>query len=346
MDRRFFARFLYGTSAWNAAVLLLLLVFYAALSRWLFVAKVGSGARGVLLTGFVGLLVVGAILYYGSRQATMSRLLDAETKRAESEKQMAYKLQGAFLQQRLPVASNLGFSATYLPATLGTLVGGDWYDAFELSRGRIMFSIGDVAGHGIEAAVAMSRARQAIIAAALQDIDPGLILARANTALLIQDTKFATAICGYVDTATLEVTYATAGHPPGIMIDKDGSARLLEYEGLPLGVAQDAVYPTFHLDAPLDSLLVLYTDGALEYDRNLLEGERRMLQTASDIAVRRVKNPAGAIQDAIFAEYEPLDDVAILTISFHDQAQGANERDESERWSVGLTGLRAPILDK
>jgi len=276
----------------------------------------------------------------------MSRLLDAETKRAESEKQMAYKLQGAFLQQRLPVASNLGFSATYLPATLGTLVGGDWYDAFELSRGRIMFSIGDVAGHGIEAAVAMSRARQAIIAAALQDIDPGLILARANTALLIQDTKFATAICGYVDTATLEVTYATAGHPPGIMIDKDGSARLLEYEGLPLGVAQDAVYPTFHLDAPLDSLLVLYTDGALEYDRNLLEGERRMLQTASDIAVRRVKNPAGAIQDAIFAEYEPLDDVAILTISFHDQAQGANERDESERWSVGLTGLRAPILDK
>ena len=167
MNSRFSARFLYGTSPWNAAVLLLLLAFYAALSRWLFVAKVGSGARGVLLTGFVGLLLVGVILYYGSRQAAMSRLLDAETKHAESEKQMAYKLQGAFLQQGLPVASNLGFSATYLPATLGTLVGGDWYDAFELSRGRIMFSIGDVAGHGIEAAVTMSRARQAIIAAAL-----------------------------------------------------------------------------------------------------------------------------------------------------------------------------------
>lgn len=278
MGRRFFAGFLYGTSAWTAAVLLLLLIFYAALSRWLFVAKVGSGARGVLLTGFVGLLIVGVIPYYGSRQATMSRLLDAETKRAESEKQMAYKLQGAFLQQRLPVASNLGFSATYLPATLGTLVGGDWYDAFELSRGRIMFSIGDVAGH--------------------------------------------------------------------VMIDKDGSAQLLEYHGLPLGVAQNAVYPTFRLDATLDSMLVLYTDGALECDRNLLEGERRMLQTASDIAVRRVKNPAGAIQDAIFAEYEPLDDVAILTISFHDQAQGGSEQDESERWSIGLRGVRAPFSDK
>jgi len=346
MDKRFFARFLYGTSAWNAAVLFLLLAFYAALSRWLFLAKVGSGARGVLLTGFVGLLIVGVILYYGSRQATMSRLLDVETKRAESEKVLAYKLQGAFLQQRLPVASNLGFSATYLPATLGTLVGGDWYDAFELSRGRIMFSIGDVAGHGIEAAVTMSRARQAIIAAALQDIDPGSILARANTALLVQDTNFATAICGYVDTATLEVTYATAGHPPGILIDKDGSAQLLQYDGLPLGVAQNAVYPTFRLDARLDSLLVLYTDGALEYDRDLLEGERRMLQTASDIAVRRLENPAGAIRDAIFAEYEPLDDVAILTISFHDPVQGGSEQSKSERWSIGLRGVRAPFSDK
>jgi serine phosphatase RsbU (regulator of sigma subunit) len=346
MNSRFSARFLYGTSPWNAAVLLLLLAFYAALSRWLFVAKVGSGARGVLLTGFVGLLLVGVILYYGSRQAAMSRLLDAETKHAESEKQMAYKLQGAFLQQGLPVASNLGFSATYLPATLGTLVGGDWYDAFELSRGRIMFSIGDVAGHGIEAAVTMSRARQAIIAAALQDSEPGSILVRANTALLLQDTKFATAICGYIDTATLEVTYATAGHPPGIMIDKDGSAQLLEYDGLPLGVAQNAVYPTFRLDAQRDSLLVLYTDGALEYDRDLLEGERRMLQTATDIAVRRVKDPAGAIQDAIFAEYEPLDDVAILAISFHDQAQDNGEQGDSERWSIGLQGTRAPFSEK
>ena len=346
MNRRFFARFLYGTSPWNTAVLLLLLAIYAALSRWLFVAKVGPGARGVLLMGFVGLLVVGVILYYGSRQATMSRLLDDETKRAESEKQMAYKRQGAFLQQRLPVASNLGFSATYLPATRGTLVGGDWYDAFELSRGRIMFSIGDVAGHGIEAAVTMSRARQAIIAAALQDSEPGSILARANTALLLQDTKFATAICGYIDTATLEVTYATAGHPPGIMIDKDGSAQLLEYDGLPLGVAPNAVYPTFRLDAQRDSLLVLYTDGALEYDRDLLEGERRMLQTATDIAVRRVKDPAGAIQDAIFAEYEPLDDVAILAISFHDEAQDNGEQGDSERWSIGLQGTRAPFSDK
>jgi phosphoserine phosphatase RsbU/P len=100
----------------------------------------------------------------------------------------------------------------------------------------------------------------------------------------------------------VEVTYATAGHPPAIMIDKDGSAQLLEYDGLPLGVARNSVYPTFRLNAQLDSLLVLYTDGVLEYNHDLLEGERRMLQTPSDIAARRVENSAGAIQDAMFAE--------------------------------------------
>jgi serine phosphatase RsbU (regulator of sigma subunit) len=198
-------RFLYGTSGWNAAVLLLLLLLcYVGLARWITAAHLGATANSVLLGGFVLLLLIGVMLYYGARQASISRRLDAETLRADTEHQLTAKLQEAFLKQPLPAISNMGFSATYLPAATRSLVGGDWYDAFELPHGRVMFSLGDVAGHGIEAAVAMSRARQAIIAAALQDNDPGSVLARANETFMMQDTRFATAICGYIDPGTLD----------------------------------------------------------------------------------------------------------------------------------------------
>ncbi|HEY6234279.1 MAG TPA: PP2C family protein-serine/threonine phosphatase [Candidatus Elarobacter sp.] len=335
-------RFLYGTSGWNAAVLLLLLICYVGLAGWLRAAHVGSTANSVLLGGFVLLLLIGVMLYYGSRQASISRRLNEQTLRADAEHRLTTELQKAFLQQPLPAISNMGFSATYLPAAAQSLVGGDWYDAFELPHGRVMFSLGDVAGHGIEAAVTMTRARQSIIAAALQDSDPGSVLARANEMLLMQDTKFATAICGYIDPGTLEVTYATAGHPPAIFVDQSGAARLLPYDGLPLGVEHGASYPTFKLTAEHDSLLVLYTDGLLEYDRDLIEGERRMVEAARNIAVQRLSNPAGAIEDAIFKNRKPVDDVAILTIAFRDASIAGANADPSENWSIGLRGLRAP----
>jgi hypothetical protein len=340
--KRFRGRFLHGTSAWNAPVLLSVLVVYAALSALLLLTNWQPAAKAAVLTAFVALLVVAAILYYGSRQSGMTVALEHETERADLEKELADKLQEAFLQQQLPAVSNLGFSATYLPAAATVQVGGDWYDAFELPHGRILFSIGDVAGHGIDAAVTMSRARQAIIAAALYEADPGAILERANKTLMLQDTRFATAICGFVDPATLQVTYATAGHPPAILTTPLGGARLLEYDGLPLGIHLDATYPSFTFAAEPHSMLVLYTDGLLEYDRNLIQGERRMLETARAIAGRRVDNPAAEIQDAIFAQYEPLDDVAILTISFRDGA-GRTQHD-GENSSVALRGVRTPYM--
>lgn len=335
-------RFFYGTSGWNAAALLLLLLCYLGLAHWVSVARVGSVANSVLLGGFVLLLMIGAMLYYGARQATISRRLDSETLRADAEHELVGRLQEAFLQQPLPAVSNMAFSATYLPASTQSLVGGDWYDALELPHGRVMFSIGDVAGHGIDAAVTMSRARQAIIAAALQDSNPGSVLARANETLMLQKTNFATAICGYVDPQTLEVTYATAGHPPAILVDRSGAARLLRYQGLPLGIESGSTYPTFTLKADHDSLLVLYTDGLLEYDHDLIAGERRMLEAAKNVAAQRLTDPAGAIEDAIFKNCKPLDDVAILTIAFRDHALDAANADSSERWSIGLRGRRAP----
>ncbi|HEX3550111.1 MAG TPA: PP2C family protein-serine/threonine phosphatase [Candidatus Elarobacter sp.] len=347
--RAFVGRFLYGTSGWNAVTFALIAGAFGAIIVWVLLAgfRPGGGSLQTHLSVLaLSLLVAVAIaaggLYYGARQATMSRRVDAQTRRADDEHRIAEQLQQAFLQQQLPSLSNLGFSATYLPASHESNVGGDWYDAFELPDGRIMFSMGDVAGHGVDAAVTMSRARQAIITAALQERDPGVVMARANLTLMLQDTKFATAICGYVDPRTLSVTYATAGHPPGILARPGGQVQILQYDGLPLGVAHDATYPTFTVASEDDALLVLYTDGIVEYDRDLAAGERRLLDAVRDVARRRLDNPAAAIERAIFASYEPRDDVAIMTIAFTKESAGNGRASKANR-SVGFRGVRAPF---
>lgn len=331
---------MYGTSGWNAAVLLLLFLLYAALSWWLETHGFAGALGSVILVGAVAVLAIAALLYYGHRQATITRSLDAQTVRANAERQAVDQLQEALLQQNLPAVANLRFSATYSPATVGSNVGGDWYDAFELPHGRIMFCIGDVSGHGIEAAATMTRARHAVIAAALRDSDPASILHHTNDALLLRNAKFTTAICGYVNTATLEVRYATAGHPPAILIDADGEATLLRYGGLPLGVEPNGGYSTFDFTAKPNSMLLLYTDGLIEYSRDLIEGERRMLKIACDTMRECAEDPAEAIRQAIFSHYKASDDVAILTISFRDTAASI---DHSSDWSVGLHGARTPF---
>jgi CHASE3 domain sensor protein len=260
----------------------------------------------VVLTGAAA--IFGVFQTRAARQAFESRI------RYEDQKRIADALQTAFLTKHLPATPNLGLHATYIPAMSEALVGGDWYDAFELPDKRILFSIGDVAGHGLEAAVIMSRARQAIIAAALHENDPGRVLERANEAILLQESRMVTAICGYIDPATLEIVYATAGHPPPILARPNMPSICLPYDGLPLGVVTKATYRTFVATASDGALMVLYTDGVIEHKRDVIAGTARLLEVTR-LAVAE-EDPALAIQRQIFAGASPTDDVAILTVRF------------------------------
>jgi serine phosphatase RsbU (regulator of sigma subunit) len=243
----------------------------------------------------------------------------------ENEKRIADALQAAFVQKALPVIPNLGFHASYVPAGAEAQVGGDWYDAFELADGRILFSIGDVAGHGIEAAVIMSRARQAIISSALHELDPAAVLSKANETIMLQEPKMVTAICGYINPATLQITYATAGHPPPVLAFRDADPYFLEHDGLPLGILPEVRYRSFVAQARAGALLVLYTDGVIEHKRDLIDGERRLLEAAHFAVTENSGDPASSLQLAIFADKLPVDDVAIMTVSFavHDETSTA-----------------------
>ncbi len=272
------------------------------------VAADSQAQQAVLgLVWFIGVtlfsLVGGTIAYVVTRaaQGNQQRIADA--------------LQLALLNRPLPVLPTVTLNAIYVPATHNTLVGGDWYDAIELPDKRILFSIGDVAGHGLVAAIAMSRARQAIIASALQEDDPARVLERANNVIMWDQSQMVTAICGFIDPHTFQIVYATAGHPPPVLARPDSPSVFLPHDGLPLGIIENTTYRSFVAKARQGAVITLYTDGVIEHGRDIIVGEERLLD-ATRLAVGEA-DPALATHRYIFNNSShAVDDVALLTIRF------------------------------
>ena len=134
---------------------------------------------GIFVGGAVVIVLLISFLYTSQQAALAARVEHERIKAAEerreadimrsaylTEKRIADTLQEAFVQRPLPSHPTFRFSATYVPASEEAKVGGDWYDALELPGNRVLFAIGDVTGHGIEAAVTMNRVRQALISSA------------------------------------------------------------------------------------------------------------------------------------------------------------------------------------
>jgi serine phosphatase RsbU (regulator of sigma subunit) len=261
--------------------------------------------------------------------AERQRRKSAEMRAAyETEKRIADTLQEAFAARSLPELPTLRLSAAYVAATEEAKVGGDWYDALPLSQDRVMLAIGDVTGHGIEAAVAMNKARQMLIGCALVDPTPGHVLARVNAELVAERSPMITAVAGLIDARTREFRYASAGHPAPVLLEPGRPARFLEVGSLPLGVNADTQYATHRVASAPGALLVLYTDGMIEHSHDVLQGETILLEAVESAAERAVEDPAKAIRDAIFSRYQISDDAAILAIRFLDAAvAAASEKD-------------------
>jgi anti-sigma regulatory factor (Ser/Thr protein kinase) len=240
------------------------------------------------------------------------------------EHHVADTLQRALLPERLPVDDRLTFDAAYLPGAQEAIVGGDWYDAFRLPDGRIAFSIGDVAGHGLRAAIVMGEVRQAFRAAALNPTSPSHVIERANTIVNMRaNPVMVTATFGIVDPQDATVTYASAGHPAPVLALPGGSVQLLPKDGVPLGIVEriDATDWTFTL--PPGALFAVYTDGLIEYSRDVIDGERRLLEAVRESVRAADPEPARSLLGRVFASQVNKDDVAMLTIATADVREGA-----------------------
>ena len=123
------------------------------------------------------------------------------------------------------------------PAASDERVGGDWYDAFALDDHRVLISIGDVTGHGLQASIIMAKIRHSLNAVAMYENDLSRMLDVAEAITLRRfPLAIATAFVAVVDTNAGTITYANAGHPRPLLRARDGSIKELSAYGLPIGV--------------------------------------------------------------------------------------------------------------
>ena len=130
---------------------------------------------------------------------------------------------------RLIVPAGVSVAARYEAASAALEVGGDWYDVFALADGRVALTVGDVVGHGLAAAAAMGQLRTALAALARYTESPGELLTRLDAFVATTDTTdFATVCYGVLDPATGVFEYASAGHPPILLVSPNGETRWLD----------------------------------------------------------------------------------------------------------------------
>ena len=139
----------------------------------------------------------------------------------EREHEVAVRLQRSLLSDRLPEIEGVELIGRYNAGGAGLVIGGDWYDAVRRSDGIVHVTVGDVAGHGVTAAVLMGQLRNAFRAHAYEHTSPAAVLRRMLRH--VDDDEMATALCLTLDPYTQELTYASAGHPPSLLVDGDAA---------------------------------------------------------------------------------------------------------------------------
>ncbi|OIV38148.1 hypothetical protein BIV57_07410 [Mangrovactinospora gilvigrisea] len=191
-------------------------------------------------------------------------------RRFTREHGIALELQRALLPDPRGTSPDLELATRYLPAGEAELVGGDWYDAIPLPGGRTLLAMGDVMGHGVAAAAAMTHYRMLLRLSAQRDLPPDELLAMMDrNAEVAAGERPATCLLAVVDAAHERCTYASAGHLPPAVVDPDGTVRLLKVlPGPPLGAGagagRAAVYPVAEGPCAGGGTLLMFTDGLVE----------------------------------------------------------------------------------
>lgn len=176
-------------------------------------------------------------------------------------------------------APGIDVAVRYRPAETEHLVGGDWYDAVVLPSGLVLLCVGDVAGHGMEAATSMVVLRNALRGLAVTGAGPGQLLTWLNSvAHHLTGTVTATAVCGLYDPQNRTLRWARAGHLPPVLVRDTGATSLPLVKGLLLGAAPQVTYEEDEVQLAVDDTLLMYTDGLIERrDRSMEESMTQLL---------------------------------------------------------------------
>ena len=218
------------------------------------------------------------------RLASELDILAAENRELYIEQRgIAHTLQQALLPATLPQLRGLRVNAQYVPAQSGGDVGGDWYDVVAVGEHQVLLVIGDVSGHGVDAATAMALVRHATLAYIAQDHRPGVVLRKLSDFVGgVTDHYFATVLCALVDVDAHRLTISSAGHLPPLLLDGTGGEYVKLNTEPPIGFPHQAAFRESIVTVPPGATLVAFTDGLVERRGEVLdEGLERLREMAS-----------------------------------------------------------------
>ncbi|MGW4736339.1 ATP-binding SpoIIE family protein phosphatase, partial [Streptomyces shenzhenensis] len=256
--------------------------------------------------------------------ASRAALSVDNARRYTREHRAAVALQQRLLPQATTDSRAADTAGVYVPAGGGAEISGDWFDVISLPSPRTAFVVGDVIGHGLAATATMGRLRAAIQTLADLELDPTELLTHLDDLVARlaaeagpeqQDTIGATCLYALYDPISGRCSLASAGHPPPIAVQPDGTARVLEElsPGPPLSVG-GMPFETTTIDLVPGSVLALYTDGLIKHaDRDAGAGLRDLTdRLAADCRPDRPLQETGHTLLADAVESPPRDDIALL----------------------------------
>jgi hypothetical protein len=230
------------------------------------------------------------------------------------EQTAADLLERSLLPPTLPSCPGLDLAARYVTGD-DRAVGGDWYDAFTLPSGALWVVIGDVAGHGLAAAVVMGRVRSALRAYALEDHPPEEVLRLVNRKVRhFEVGTMVTVACAIAMPPYDKFDIVAAGHlPPVLAVPGEPAASVDIRVAPPLGAGTGDAKPPTKVSLPPGGALVLYTDGLIERRGEVLDvGLGRLCRAvtadSSEIVCRTVMHD-------LIGSRSPEDDVAMIVVS-------------------------------
>ena len=249
----------------------------------------------------------------GNRPPPGRGLVNADT--YASEHAIAETLQRSILPDTLPRIPGLDLAVRYLPATQGANIGGDWYDAFRVAGGQIALVTGDVAGHSIGSASLMGQVRSMLRAYATDNPHPARVLRQTNAAVvrLLPET-LASVVYAVLDLGAGGLTYASAGHPPPVLVTAAGRAVCLDdTTGIMLGACDSPAFTAgYRRLSPGDGLLC-YTDGLIEdRHRDITEGLSLLTGALGRSAPSSAEHMCAIAEAALLGTGHRADDVCLL----------------------------------
>jgi serine phosphatase RsbU (regulator of sigma subunit) len=252
----------------------------------------------------------------GMEFANRAAVFIDNARRYSREHATALTLQRSMLPTGLSYPSSVEVRHRYLPGSKMIEVGGDWYESIALPGGRVALVVGDVAGHGVRAAVTMGRLRTAIHTLAMLELPPAdslLQLDELMHTLGEREPHFATCAYAVFDAVSGECEVAVAGHLPPLLVHPDGSNELLDVPpSPPLGIGNGEV-ESRQFKVEDGSLFVLYTDGLVENKgQDISDGLARLRGIfGPGSPTRPLEDLCKATLDGVYADHQ-RDDIAVL----------------------------------